>query len=78
MPVTHPINHIYTFAEYNYFIKWCYHSLSAIEAPPSCWAVLNLPDEQGSKVLMAIDSIVYELDSFQSKTKVSDTMSIAD
>jgi len=41
----------------------------SIEAPPSCWAVLNLPDEQGSKVLMAIDSIVYELDSFQSKTK---------
>lgn len=41
-----------------------------MEAPPSSWAVLSLPDDQGTKVLMAIDNTIYELDSFQPKTKV--------
>ncbi|XP_057293833.1 vacuolar protein sorting-associated protein 16 homolog [Hydractinia symbiolongicarpus] len=40
-----------------------------VEAPPSSWAVLSLPDDQGTKVLMAIDNTIYELDSFQPKTK---------
>ena len=43
----------------------------AMEAPPGCWAVLSLPDEQGSKVLMAVENNIFELDSFQAKPKVS-------
>ncbi len=41
-----------------------------MEAPPSSWIVLCLPEEQGSKVLMAVDSNMYELDAFQAKSKV--------
>eukprot|EP00794_Sanderia_malayensis_P003165 gene3165-3634_t len=41
----------------------------AIEAPPSCWIVLCLPEEQGSKVLMARDNNLFELDTFQAKPK---------
>eukprot|EP00112_Aurelia_sp_Birch-Aquarium-sp1_P019595 Seg4875.2 transcript_id=Seg4875.2/GoldUCD/mRNA.D3Y31 product="Vacuolar protein sorting-associated protein 16" protein_id=Seg4875.2/GoldUCD/D3Y31 len=41
----------------------------AIEAPPSSWMVLSLPDEHGSKVLMAIDNNIFELDAFQAKQK---------
>ena len=40
------------------------------EAPPSCWVVLSPPDEQGSKVLMAKENSLFELDAFQAKSKV--------
>lgn len=45
-------------------------AFTAIEAPPSSWMVLSLPDEHGSKVLMAIDNNIFELDAFQAKQKV--------
>jgi len=41
----------------------------SMESPPSSWNVICPPDEQTTKVLMAVDSTIYELDSFQPKTK---------
>ncbi|XP_047136937.2 vacuolar protein sorting-associated protein 16 homolog isoform X1 [Hydra vulgaris] len=41
----------------------------SLEIPPSSWAVLSLPEEQGTKVIMAKDNIIFELDTFQHKSK---------
>lgn len=40
-----------------------------LEAPPSSWAVLCLPEDDGTKVLMAVEQTIYELDTFQPKVK---------